>query len=663
MTGDDEFAFEPKPGRINARNGRARSNYLRQIEQTIARSGGRKRLGSPSRRSVFHGNRIGRGAGVGRVLASRAGHAAFRQRRVVIKTRLIKMAGRGIAGPRVHLRYLQREGVTREGLPGNLYEAKLDRVDGAAFLERSDGDRHQFRFIVSPEDATEYEDLKGVTRRLMARMEADLSTRLDWVAVDHYNTGHPHTHVVLRGRDDRGKDLIIAREYLSQGMRERAAEIVSLDLGPRTDQEIESRLGAEVEQDRFTSIDRGLLREADEPGGIRSGADSDAFNQTLRAGRLQKLRRLGLAEEVAPGRWQLADDLEPVLRRMGERGDIIKTLHRALAREGLARAAIDHRIYDPTDANAGRLVGRVVARGLSDEINDRHYLIVDGIDGRTHYVEIGKADAIDPAREGAIVAIGPRLAEPRAVDRTVAEVAAANGGRYDVTIHQTHDPRVSDDFAQAHVRRLEAMRRAGAGIEREPDGQWIIGPDHLERAAGYERMLARASPVVMQTLSDLPLERQVGTMGATWLDRELVSETPSAIREAGFGREVRDALVRRQQWLIEQDLARVEQDQVSYGANLLRVLRRRELTQVGAQLSRELGLPYAEAYPGERIEGVYKRRVDLASGRFALIEKSYEFTLVPWRPDLDRHLDRAVSGIPRGNTFSWSLGPKRGLSL
>ena len=159
-----------------------------------------------------------------------------------------------------------------------------------------------------------------------------------------YNTGHPHTHVVLRGRDDRGKDLIIAREYLSQGMRERAAEIVSLDLGPRTDLEIEFRLRAEVEQDRFTSIDRGLLREADEPGGIRSGADGDAFTQTLRAGRLQKLRRLGLAEEVAPGRWQLADDLEPVLRRMGERGDIIKTLHRALASEGLARAAVDHRI-------------------------------------------------------------------------------------------------------------------------------------------------------------------------------------------------------------------------------------------------------------------------------------------------------------------------------
>jgi len=66
----------------------------------------------------------------------------------------------------------------------------------------------------------------------MEQMEKDLGTQLDWVAVDHYNTAHPHTHIVLRGKDDKGDDLIIAREYIAHGMRERAAEIVSLDLGP-----------------------------------------------------------------------------------------------------------------------------------------------------------------------------------------------------------------------------------------------------------------------------------------------------------------------------------------------------------------------------------------------------------------------------------------------
>jgi type IV secretory pathway VirD2 relaxase len=656
MKRDNDFV--PKLGRMRERR-EVRSGFLREVERAIARGGGRKRGGAASPRRVFYGNRIGRGAGVGRVLASRDRDAAFRRRRVIIKTRLIKLAGRSLNGARVHLRYLQRDGVTREGLPGDLYDAKLDRADGAAFLERSEGDRHQFRFIVSPEDAIEYQELKDFTRRLMCRMAEDLDTVLDWVAVDHYNTGHPHSHIVLRGKDERGADLIIAREYLSHGMRERAAEIVSLDLGPRTDHEIETRLRAEVEQERFTSIDRRLLREAEE-GMVRSGTVAgDTFRQTLRAGRLQKLRRLGLAEETAPGQWKLADGLEPALRGMGERGDIIKTMHRDMAHEGLVRGAADLAIYNPTEPDAGRLIGRVVARGLSDELNDRHYLIVDGVDGRAHYVDLGRADAAEPLAAASIVSIEPRPTEPKASDRTVAEIAATHGGRYNLDIHLDHDPTATAAFAETHLRRLEAMRRTGAGVEREPDGTWIIAADHLERASAYERMQARISPVIVQTLSTLPLDRQVGAEGATWLDRELIADAKTPTRDAGFGRDVRDALAQRRQWLIEQELAREEQDGVLYRANMLTLLRRRELARVGAQLSTELGLHYAEPYPGERIEGIYRRRIDLASGRYALIEKSREFALVPWRPTLERNLGKSVSGIPHGDTISWTLGRQR----
>ncbi len=654
MKRDDDFV--PRLGRMRERRA-IRSGFLREVERVVARAGGRKRGGAPRR--VFYGNRIGRGAGVGRVLASRDRHAAFRSRRVVIKTRLIKLAGRSLDGAHVHLRYLQRDGVTREGLPGDLYDAKLDRADGAAFLERSEGDRHQFRFIVSAEDAIEYEDLKDFTRRLMRRMAEDPGTALDWVAVDHYNTGHPHSHVVLRGKDEHRADLIIAREYLSHGMRERAAEIVTLDLGPRTDREIETRLRAEVEQERFTSIDRRLLREA-EHGMVRSGTVADdTFRQTLRAGRLQKLRRLGLAEETAPGQWKLAEDLEPILRRMGERGDIIKTMHRDMAREGVVRGAADLAIYDPTEPNAGRLVGRVLARGLSDELDDRHYLVVDGVDGRAHYVDLGQADPAEPLTAGSIVSVEARLTAPRASDRTVAEIAAAHGDRYSLDIHLEHDPTATAGFAETHLRRLEAMRRAGAGVEREPDGTWIVAPDHLGRASAYERMQTRISPVIVQTLSTLPLDRQVGAEGATWLDRELMADTKTPTRDAGFGRDVSNALLQRRQWLIEQELAREEQDRVIYRANLLALLRQRELARVGAQLSAELGLPYAEPYPGERIEGIYRRRLDLASGPYALIEKSREFTLVPWRPALERNLGKAVSGIPHGDTISRTLGRQR----
>ncbi|TGP22545.1 DUF3363 domain-containing protein, partial [Mesorhizobium sp. M1D.F.Ca.ET.234.01.1.1] len=127
---------------------------------------------------------------------------------------------------------------------------------------------------------------------------------------------------------------------ISSGIRERAAELVSLDLGPRTDREIEQRLRQEIEQERFTSIDRRLLSIRDDDG-LVSPASGDAFRQTLHQGRLRKLERMGLAEEVGAGAWRLGDELETTLRRIGERGDIIKTMHRELSGKGLARSAAD----------------------------------------------------------------------------------------------------------------------------------------------------------------------------------------------------------------------------------------------------------------------------------------------------------------------------------
>ncbi|WP_040843727.1 relaxase/mobilization nuclease RlxS, partial [Nitrospirillum viridazoti] len=605
------------------------------------------------------GARKGRGAGVGRVLASRDQFSAYRQRRVIIKSRIVKLAGKGMAGARAHLRYIQRDGVTREGLPGQLYGADQDKVEGRPFLDRAEGDRHQFRFIVSAEDGDQYENLKPLVRRLMAQMEEDLGTQLDWVAVDHHNTGHPHSHVIVRGKDDRGQDLVIAREYLATGMRERAAEIISLDLGPRTDLEVQDRLRREVDQERLTSIDRRLLREVREDG-VVVPMDSDPFHQALEVGRLRKLERLALADEARPGQWRLADDLEATLRAMGERGDIVKTMHQEMAAHGQVRAPDDAVIYDPGGAGARPLVGRVVSRGLSDELNDRHYLIVDATDGRLHYVDIGRGEATDPLPAAGIIRIEPRAAEVRRVDRTVTEVAVANGGRYSVDIHMRHDPSVSEAYAETHVRRLEAIRRTTGAVTREADGTWSIAPGHLDQAMAYERRQVRAAPVAVQVLSALPLERQVGTDGATWLDRELVAANPEPLRDAGFGREVREAQARRRQWLIAEELAREDDSRVVFRNGLLGILRRRELLRVADQLASELGMNYVEMRPGQPIEGTLRRVVALASDKVAVIERSRDFTLVPWRPVLDRHVGQRVSGVMRGDGISWTIGRQRG---
>jgi type IV secretory pathway VirD2 relaxase len=658
---DDEF--EPRLGRIKSRQGNVGRRYRQQVLQAAALAGGHQ-FGQVSSRSGFAGNRIGRGAGIGRVLTARDRHSAFRTRRVVIKSRIVKLKGRGLKSARLHLRYIQRDGVTREGQPGQVYDAALDQADGKSFLERATGDRHQFRFIVSAEDAAQYDELRTFTRRLMSRMEEDLGTRLDWVAVDHYNTGHPHSHIILRGKDEQGRDLVIARDYMATGMRERAAEIVTFDLGPRTDLEIDIKLRAEVDQERFTSLDRSLLREADEDGHVRSGAvAADAFRQSLRAGRLQKLKRLGLASEVAPGEWKLADDLEPTLRRMGERGDIIKTMHRDMTEKGIAHAPADYAIHNLDSSEPRRIVGRIIARGLSDELQDRHYLIVDGIDGRAHYIDIGRPETTEALPDGAVVAVAPRSITVRAVDRTITEVAAANGGRYDMEAHLRRDPGATVAFAEAHVRRLEAMRRLAGAAERTVDGSWAIAADHLERAEAFEREQAKTRPVEIEVLSAWPVDRQVSADGATWLDRELVAEIPEPLRDSGFGREVGEALARRRQWLVEQGLAREEGEQVVYRSNLLTVLRRSELLRVAGQFSGELGLPYVEAGMGRRVEGIYRRPVDLASGRFAVIETSREFTLVPWRPVLERHVGRQVSGMVRDGRVTWTIGKQRGQGI
>ncbi len=426
----------------------------------------------------FTGAAIGRGAGVGRVLGTSQRMSGVRGRRVIVKARIVKLGGKGMAAA-AHLRYLQRDGTTREGERGALYSADVDRADGKAFLERGQGDRHQFRFIVAPEDGAEYEDLKPLVRRLMQQAEKDLGTTLDWVAVDHFNTGHPHSHVMLRGVDGKGKDLVIARDYLTQGLRSRAEELMSLDLGPRTDREMMAAQDREISQERFTGIDRRLLREGNGNRQLMI-TTRDPREHALRIGRLRTLERLGLASEGNAGQWTLDPDLEPTLRRMGERGDIIRILNHQLREAGIARPPQDHALFDSGDPSAKPIIGRLVATGLSDEHRDRRYMIIDSIDGRSHYADIGEDQTVHG--NGAILRLAPRPAKIRTVDRTVAAIASQHDGKYSIDIHLRHDNAMNESGAQAHVRRLEAMRRSIGRPERLADGTWQVGPAHLADA-------------------------------------------------------------------------------------------------------------------------------------------------------------------------------------
>jgi type IV secretory pathway VirD2 relaxase len=647
-----EDDFELWLGRISDRGRGSGTRFANRIRQAAQRAGGPRARGGARK---FDGSRIGRGAGAGRVLSSGPRYRGRTARRVVVKASIVKLGRKGLARATAHMRYLQRDGTTREGERASLYSEREDRANGKDFVSRGEGDRHQFRFIVAPEDGSEYEDLKPLVRRFMAQAEKDLGTKLDWVAVDHFNTGHPHSHVIVRGKDDRGKDLIIAREYLTKGLRERAAELVNLDLGPRTEREILRSQLREAEQERVTSIDRRLIRSMDAEG-LVDPRRASWVEQDLRTARLRTLSGMGLASEQRGGRWKLDPELETTLREMGRRGDIVRTMNHALQVAMQPRAPQDQTIYDPDATDARPVVGRLVASGLADEHADRRFLIVDGVDGRTHYVDVGTG--VTDAGPGVIVRVEPRQSGVREVDRTVAAIAGASKGWYSVELHRFRDPTATEAFATAHLRRLEALRRSGLPLEREVDGYWQIPPDHLQRVEAHEQRLRARMPVTVAILSGDRLDLLPERDGATWLDREIVAEKPVELGR-GFGVEVRKAIDRRLQWLAAQRLIDLEAEDYRFRPDLVHQLERRELRAAAAKIGGESGRAFRENQLGDHVQGICRGPVQVGDRKFALVEHSLEFSLLPWRPVLERQIGREISGVVRGEGISWTIGRER----
>ncbi len=394
----NEFDFEPRLGRIGHRKSARSKLFVRQVLDVAYKSGFKKR-----RKSSFTGQRIGRGAAWG-TLAS-AGFMNKGGRRAVVKVRIAKLRSGNLAAPRAHLRYLQRDGVDRSGEPGKLYGPELDDLDGGAFTDKCDGDRHQFRIIVSPDDGDRLAALKPFVRDLMQDMERDLETKLDWVAVDHYNTGHPHSHIIIRGKAEDGKDLIMAKDYITHGIRARAGEWLTLELGPEDEFEKVIKLAREVNTQRFTRLDRSILKHVDLGILVISAMPPvEPHVHTSHMRRLKQLSNLGLANELQTGVWEIDPDIERKLKSLGRRNDIIATMHRAMREAKIDRPAGSFAIFD-TEHSPKPVTGRVAAVGLTDEINDRHFIVIDGTDGKVHYADVGRIRPEALPSKGMIVAL------------------------------------------------------------------------------------------------------------------------------------------------------------------------------------------------------------------------------------------------------------------
>lgn len=576
----------------------------------------------------------------------------FFSRRVIVKVHLVKMGGQGYATQKLHVDYLQRDSAAREGDKGSLFSLDEIFAEGEAFTERGKDDRHQFRIIVSPEDGKEIGDLRTFTRNFMAQMERDLGTRLDWVAANHYDTANPHSHIVLRGVKDNGKDLIIPRDYISHGMREQAQELATRELGPISQIDVAMKLAKQVTQERFTVLDKDLLaKSVNQIVNINANlSEGMNWQQRFEKGRVKALAKLGLAEKVGFGKWRLDDNLERTLRRMGERGDIIRTYQRAMSGAKLERLDIREPIYDPLATSARPVTGRVIKAGILDDVNDRSFLVLDTTEGEALFVETGSASNIEGIQSGMIVRAGPQSYSPKQSDYIITEVASKRDGVYSPFAHEMSDPSARGEYIQAHVRRLEAMRRAGHA-ERNSDGSWKIPKDYLRRAASYEKKRGFNNPVKLDVESRIPLKDLPKTIGRTWLDEELKSVV-NAANQTGFGDDVEAAKTQRQQFLLSQGL-------ISEGGQVtdetLKTLERLDLAQAGESLSRKYDKPYKPVPSKGKLSGIYRNAIHRPSGKYAVIEKSKEFTLVPWREAMDRNLGKSVTGILKGQSISWSI--------
>ena len=497
--------------------------------------------GASFRNTLLAAIRHGGGSGVGR---GRARPSSIGvpvpgpdARRVVVKARVVRLTATGAKAASLHLRYIERDGVEKDGSKGVLYSA--DGSIGADVFEQPRVDeKHQFRLIVSPEDAGELE-LTDFVRRLMARVERDLDRRLEWAAVNHHDTAHPHAHVVVRGVDRDGQEVRLDRGYISKGVRWRAQEIATEELGPRHELAIRRGHVHEVTQDRFTSLDRELERRAvDQEVKARSRERPGLIDESTLLARLEHLEQMRLAERLSRNSWRLADGWQETLRDLGSRGDIIKQIHAAISGDPARYHVVRAGQPLPVESDAGEqtITGRVAAKGLADELKGTFYAVIETPSGRAYHVPLDARSA-DALRPSDIVSLRtePEVAI-RSVDRHIADAVRKRHGVMEIDREPSPD-------AQRVARRMRDLE--GFGLAK-PAGtsRWTVSPDLLDQ---LERRY-RQTPVrhrLRMRKEPLSVEAQTRHPGPVWLDQI----NTESLAPYGLGAEVRRAVEKRREAL------------------------------------------------------------------------------------------------------------------
>ena len=658
----------------------------------------------------------------------------YRARRALVKVRVVKLHNAKSSVSRGHLAYLQREGAgveRTEALEGSaeltptrgqLYGPEDGvEIDARDFVARSQesfdgrGDPHQFRIMISPEDGAELArvngdgtpNLKNTTRALMAQMEEDLGTRLDWVAVDHFDTAHPHTHIIARGVTHDGKGLNIAGEYISRGIRGRLEEELTRELGWKSELAIRQEMKRDMTAMRVTTADRHIANGMDKLTNtidLRAGASAATFpahssmNRHILIGRMRHLKSMGLATQIESGRWHIENDALKTLGQIEQREQLNKDIHAAMKRADIKRPV---RLHDGRQSYDGslsthRVIGRVIAKthvydegmDASQKGGGKVRFIIDAIDGYVITVETGMdTRAGEAAKIGSIIEVSPP--NLRTVDRNIQALATGkdyhgtprNGliGNYAIATSGPDDwMDGSGSRGAAHMRahrlRLGALVKAGVVqvASKDKDGdpnEWRVPNDFEERAIALDLKQGRASGVKLLSVQNL--EQQLASPGATWLDRAQVSWGRGglggiSVKSSAFAKELDTAFQQRRTWLIERGYAELRQDaqktSIIYKRGYLKALEEEGFKAATQKLEGMTGKAHIAAQSGRLIEGTVAQKFELTQGPHAMIETQRAFYLVPWESTHSQKWGKRIKGrVLSGGGIDWDTGRTRGI--
>lgn len=646
----NEDKLEGDFGRRRARTQRGRTSF-----PDVSVSGSSKR----ARAAWF--NRT-TGAGAVKLAAERPSGS----QRVIVKARVVVHAtaaakGGSSGGLMRHALYVERDGAGRDGDRVAVFDREQDRADGAAFVERCESDRHHFRVILSPEYGGELESMKTYTRDLMERVEADLGTRIDWIAAEHHDTGRPHVHLLMRGVQDDGRDLVIPRDYISHSFRHRAEEIATRELGQRLEHSLADQLDRRAERaaqlERFTHLDETLLERARAREVRIADLPDEARLRGPLVQRLNRLENLGLAERKAPDLWRLDPDLEDRLVRLADSRDRERAAARLLARDD--RGPEPHRTRELEQAHSSqRVTGRLVGfERLGDDARGPYLVGVESIDGKFWTARVAREEelrALNGVERGAVVSLQRATPNLKPADRTILDIAGEEQ-IYSAERHKALIPSDRDNYIQMHIRRLEALRREGV-VERTPGGEFHLPTDYVERVRRIEGRGGRES-AKLQVLDPHSLEKQAVYRGPTWLDRMASGgEDRSQLRYEGFGGEARVAWLKREETLKSIGLGVDAPDGFHTTTDWQKQLKRMERGDLLQKIERDTGRVPHIARDGDRVEGIFASRIHTADKTYALILQERTATLAPWRTEMDRALNQFVSGRVNGRDFDFNYG-------